>query len=65
MKHFKSNTLCGYGGTLPPSADELDDLRNFDDRTLLSLVGNNVAHPSDDMADLIRGLDRFGDRKFR
>jgi hypothetical protein len=62
MKHFKSTTICGYGGNEAPAVDELDDLRNFDDRTLVSLVGTNVAHPADDMADLCRSLDRWQDR---
>lgn len=57
--------LCGYGGRLSPEPDELDDLHNFDDRTLASLAGTNVAHPADELADLLRGLDRFQDRRFK
>lgn len=54
-----------YVGKLLPTAAELDDLSNFDDRSLATLAGSNVAHPSDDMSDLLRSLDRWGDRPIK
>lgn len=44
---------------------DVENLRNFDDRTLSSLIGRNVAHPDDELADVVRSLDRWQDRKFR
>lgn len=55
-------TLCGYGGTLAPEHGELDTLANFDDRSLATLVGTNVAHLDDETATILRSLERWGDR---
>lgn len=64
MKHVKTTILATWGNSkLPPHDADLPDF--FDDRTLASLVGANVAHPADEMADLIRGLDRWGDRRVK
>lgn len=50
--------------TYRPAEDVADLDTGFDDRTLASLVGVNVAHPDDEMASLLRGLDRWGDKRF-
>jgi hypothetical protein len=52
--------ICGYGGNVLPEADEFDDLSNFDDRTLASLVGSKGYDPDVDFL-----LDRWRDRRVK